>query len=167
MSRSTIGTLVDRRTGYLRLVHLPDGHGAEQLRVAMAPVLAGLPALARRTLTWDQGSEMACHDQLAEYFADGIFFAHPGSPWLRGTNQNTSGLLRQYYTKGSDLRAFPLAALRAVEQRLTERPRKRLGWRSPTQAMTAELASCPRHLCDDRANPPWNPPVATGSVFAR
>src|SRR4051794_30376729 len=75
MSRSAIGTLVDRRTGYLRLVHLPDGHGAEQLRVAMAPVLTGMPALARRTLTWDQGSEMACHDQLAEYFADGIFFA--------------------------------------------------------------------------------------------
>lgn len=140
MSRSAIGTLVDRRTGYLRLVHLPDGHGAEQLRVAMLPVLTGLPALARQTLTWDQGSEMARHDLLAEYFADGIFFAHPGSPWLRGTNENTNGLLRQYFTKGSDLRAFSAADLRAVEQRLNERPRKRLGWRSPAQAMAAELA---------------------------
>src|SRR4051812_35869264 len=167
MSRSAIGTLVDRRTGYLRLVHLPDGHGAEQLRVAMLPVLTGLPALARQTLTWDQGSEMACHHLLAEYFADGTFFAHPGSPWLRGTNENTNGLLRQYFTKGSDLRAFSLADLRAVEQRLNERPRKRLGGRTPPRAMTAELASCPRHRCDARANPPWTPPVATGSFFPR
>ena len=140
-SRSAIGTLVDRRTGYLRLVHLPDGHGADQLRSAMAPVLSGLPALARQTLTWDQGSEMACHHLLEEYFADGIFFAHPGSPWLRGTNENTNGLLRQYFAKGSDLRAFSPADLRAVEERLNERPRKRLGWRSPAQAMAAELAS--------------------------
>jgi IS30 family transposase len=141
MSRSTIGTLVDRRTGYLRLVHLPDGHGAEQLRAAMQPVLTGVPAPARRTLTWDQGSEMACHDLLAEFFADGIFFAHPGSPWLRGTNENTNGLLRQYFPKGSDLRAFTLADLQEVELRLNDRPRKRLGWRSPAQAMAAELAS--------------------------
>jgi transposase, IS30 family len=139
MSRSAIGTLVDRRTGF-RLVHLPDGHGAEQLRIAITPVLAGLPALARQTLTWEQGSEMTCHDLLAEYFADGIFFAHPGSPWLRGTNENTNGLLRPYFAKGSDLRAFSLADLRAVEERLNDRPRKRLGWRSPAQAMAAELA---------------------------
>src|SRR4051794_33225558 len=111
------------------------------MRIAMLPVLTGLPALARRTLTWDQGSEMACHHLLAEYFADGIYFAPPASPWLRGTNENTNGLLRQYSTKGSDLRAFSLADLRAVEQRLNERPRKRLGWRSPEQAMQAELAS--------------------------
>ncbi len=141
MSRSAIGTLVDRRTGFLRLVHLPDGHRAEQLRVAMPPVLAAVPPLARQTLTWDQGSEMACHDQLAEFFADGIFFAHPGSPWLRGTNENTNGLLRQYFPKGSDLRAFSLADLREVEQRLNDRPRRRLGWRSPAQAMETELAS--------------------------
>jgi IS30 family transposase len=140
MSRSAIGTLVDRRTGYLRLVHLPDGHTAEQLRVGMLPVLTRLPALARQTLTWDQGSEMACHDLLAEYFADGIFFTHPGSPWLRGTNENTDGLLRQYFRKGSDLRAFTIADLRAVEHRLNDRPRKRLGWRSPAQARAAELA---------------------------
>jgi IS30 family transposase len=141
MSRSAIGTLVDRRTGYLRLVHLPDGHRAEQLRAAMPPVLAAVPALARQTLTWDQGSEMACHDQLAEFFAEGIFFAHPGSPWLRGTNENTNGLLRQYFPKGSDLHAFSLADLQEIEGRLNERPRKRLGWRSPAQAMAAELAS--------------------------
>src|SRR4051794_40217538 len=99
-SRSAIGTLVDRRTGYLRLVHLPDGHSAERLRLAMLPVLTDLPAQARQTLTWDQGSEMASHHLLEEYFADGIFFAPPASPWLRGTNENTNGLLRQYFPKG-------------------------------------------------------------------
>jgi IS30 family transposase len=139
-SRSAIGTLVDRRTGYLRLVHLPDGHSAEQLRVAMLPVLTALPALARQTLTWDQGPEMACHHLLSEYFADGIFFAHPGSPWLRGTNENTNGLLRQYFPKGADLRPYTLADLQAVEQRINNRPRKRLAWRSPARAMEAELA---------------------------
>lgn len=139
-SRSAIGTLVDRRTGYLRLVHLPDGHSAEQLRVAMLPVLTGLPALVRQTLTWDQGSEMACHHLLEEYFADGIFFAPPASPWLRGTNENTNGLLRQYFPKGSDLRAFSTDDLRAVEHRLNGRPRKRLAWRSPARALEAELA---------------------------
>ena len=111
-SRSAIGTLVDRRTGYLRLVHLPDGHSAERLRPAMLPVLTGLPVLARQTLTWDQGSEMACHHLLEEYFADGIFFAPPASPWLRGTNENTNGLLRQYFPKGSHLRSYTLDDLR-------------------------------------------------------
>jgi transposase, IS30 family len=139
-SRSAIGTLVDRRTGYLRLVHLPDGRSAEQLRVAMLPVLTGLPVLARQTLTWDQGSEMACHHLLDEYFTDGIFFAPPASPWLRGTNENTNGLLRQYFPKGSDLRAFTLADLQAVEDRINGRPRKRLAWRSPARVMEAELA---------------------------
>jgi IS30 family transposase len=139
-SRSAIGTLVDRRTGYLRLVHLPDGHSAEQLRVAMLPVLTGLPTLARQTLTWDQGSEMAYHQLLEKYFADGIFFAPPASPWLRGTNENTNGLLRQYFPKGSDLRTFTLADLRVVEQRINSRPRKRLAWRSPSQVMELEMA---------------------------
>jgi len=138
-SRSVIGTLVDRRTGYLRLVHLPDGHSAEQLRVAMLPVLTDLPTPARQTLTWDHGSEMAYHHLLEEYFADGIF-APPASPWLRGTNENTNGLLRQYFPKGSDLPGFTLADLRAVEQRINGRPRKRLAWRSPARVMETELA---------------------------
>ena len=139
-SRSAIGTLVDRRTGYLRLVHLPDGHSAERLRVAMLPILTDLPAQARHTLTRDQGSEMACHHLLEEYFADGIFFAPPASPWLRGTNENTNGLLRQYFPKGSDLRAYTLADLQAVEQRINDRPRQRLAWRSPARVMETELA---------------------------
>jgi transposase, IS30 family len=139
-SRSAIGTLVDRRTGYLRLVHLPDGHSAERLRVAMLPILTDLPAQARHTLTRDQGSEVACHHLLEMYFADGIFFAPPASPWLRGTNENTNGLLRQYFPKGSDLRAYTLADLQAVEQRINDRPRQRLAWRSPARVMETELA---------------------------
>jgi IS30 family transposase len=83
---------------------------------------------------------MACHHLLSEYFADGIFFAHPGSPWLRGTNENTNGLLRQYFPKGTDLRTYTLADLQAVEQRINNRPRKRLAWRSPARATEAELA---------------------------
>ena len=139
-SRSAIGTLVDRRTGYLRLVHLPDGHSAERLRVAMLPFLTNLPDLARQTLTWDQSSEMACHHLIDEYFADGIFFASPASPWLRGTNENTNGLPPQYFPKGSDLHRYTAADLAAVERRLNDRPRKRLGWRSPARAMELELA---------------------------
>ena len=139
-SRSAIGTLVDRRTGYLRLVHPPDGHSAERLRVAMLPILTDLPAQARQTLTWDQGSEMACHHLLEMYLADGIFFAPPASPWLRGTNENTNGLLRQYFPEGSDLRAYTLADLQAVEQRINDRPRQRLAWRSPARVMETELA---------------------------
>jgi IS30 family transposase len=121
-------------------VHLPDGHSAEQLRVAMLPVLTGLPALAQQTLTWDQGSEMAYRHLLDDYFADGIFFAPPASPWLRGTNENTNGLLRQYFPKGCDLRAFSAADLQAVEDRVNRRPRKRLAWRTPAHVLGAELA---------------------------
>ncbi len=91
-----IATLVDRRSRPIRLVHLPAGHGADGLLTALRPVFEGLPAAARRTLTWDQGSEMAGHDRLAHLFTDGIFFAHPASPWERPSNENSNGLLRQY-----------------------------------------------------------------------
>ena len=140
MSQSAIGTLVDRRSRYVRLVHLPDGHSAERCRSALEPVLASLPAPARLTLTWDQGSEMAHHDRLAELLAEGIFFAHPGSPWLRGTNENTNGLLRQYFPKGSDLRAFTPDNLRDVEHRLNHRPRKILGWQTPAHVLMTAMA---------------------------
>ncbi|XAW58100.1 IS30 family transposase [Blastococcus sp. HT6-4] len=102
--------------------------------------LSDVTSLARQTLTWDQGSEMAYHHLLEEYFADGILFAPPASPWLRGTNETTNGLLRQYFPKGSDLRTFTLTDLRTVEQRINSRPRKRLPWRSPARAMATELA---------------------------
>ena len=88
-SRSAIGTLVDRASRYVRLVHLPDGHSAEQLHAALGLVLEDLPDAVRWTLTWDQGSEMAHHHLLADRFREGVFFAHPASPWQRPTNENT------------------------------------------------------------------------------
>jgi IS30 family transposase len=139
MSRSAIGTLVDRASRYLRLVHLPDGHGAEKLRTALAAVLDKLPDAARWTLTWDQGSEMAQHDLIARHFRDGVFFAPPASPWLRGTNENTNGLLRQYFPKGADLGSYGPQALRAVEDLLNHRPRKVLGWKTPAEVFQAGL----------------------------
>jgi IS30 family transposase len=139
MSRSAIGTLVDRASRYLRLVHLPHGHRAEHLRAALVPLLDSLPDTARLTLTWDQGSEMARHDQLVGHFRDGIFFAHPASPWLRGTNENTNGLLRQYCPKGSNLSVHGPEALRAVEHLLNTRPRKVLGWKTPAEVFNASV----------------------------
>jgi IS30 family transposase len=140
MSRSAIGTLVDRASRYLRLVHLPHGHGAEKLRTALAAVLDKLPDAARWTLTWDQGSEMAQHDLIARHFRDGVFFAPPASPWLHGTNENTNGLLRQYFPKGADLGSYGPQALRAVEDLLNHRPRKVLGWKTPAEVFQAGLS---------------------------
>jgi IS30 family transposase len=139
MSQSAIGTLIERASRLVRLIHLPHGHNAEQLRDALGRLLATIPATARLTLTWDQGSEMARHHELTELFSDGIFFAHPGSPWMRGSNENTNGLLRQYFRKGSDLRVHGPDELREVEQRLNHRPRKILGWATPTEVFEREM----------------------------
>jgi IS30 family transposase len=140
-SRSAIGTLVERRSRYLRLIHLPRGHSAEQLLEALNAVLDTIPAAALRTLTWDQGSEMAHHDQLGGRFDEGVFFAHPASPWMRPTNENTNGLLRQYFPKGSDLTIHEPDILRMVEERLNNRPRKTLGWVTPTEIFNQAVAS--------------------------
>ncbi len=96
-SRSAIGTLVCRRTRYVKLIHLPYGHTAVDLVAGIEITMAEMPAAARMTLTWDQGSEMASHDKIAALFSDGVFFAHAGKPWQRGTNENTNGLARQYF----------------------------------------------------------------------
>ena len=141
MSRSAIGTLVDRASRYVRLVHLPDGHAAAQLVTAMHATLATVSPIARRTLTWDQGSEMARHDLLAEHFSEGVYFARPASPWLRGTNENTNGLLRQYFPKGSDLSIFTADDLADVETRLNTRPRRVLSWRTPAQVFADAVPS--------------------------
>jgi len=137
MSQSAIGTLVDRCSRLVKLVHLPHGHRADQLLEAIEPVLAALPPLARLTLTWDQGSEMARHDAIAAHFGQGVFFAPPATPWLRGSNENTNGPLRQYFPKGSNLRVHTTEHLAVVEARLNGRPRKVLGWRTPLQVFTA------------------------------
>jgi IS30 family transposase len=93
------------------------------------------------TLTWDQGSEMACHYRLAPLFRDGVYLAHRGSPWQRGTNENTNGLLRQYLPKGSDLSIHSTDDLRAIEERLNNRPRKTLGWRTPAELFAGVLTA--------------------------
>jgi IS30 family transposase len=138
LSRSAIGTLVDRKSRVVRLIHLPDGHGAEQLRMQLINAVGRLPDLHRLTLTWDQGSEMAQHDQIAAHFRDGVFFAHPGSPWQRGSNENMNGLLRQYFPKGSDLSVHTQADLHAIEIKLNQRPRKTLQWRTPDEVFAQD-----------------------------
>jgi IS30 family transposase len=132
-NRSAIATLVDRRSRYVHLVALPGGHDADAVRDALIAALAELPAAARCTLTWDQGSELAHHEHIGEHLAQGVFFAYPASPWLRGTNENTNGLLRQYFPKGSDLSVHSPEELRRVQDRLNSRPRKTLGWRTPAE----------------------------------
>jgi IS30 family transposase len=97
-------------------------------------MLAQLPEPVRLTPTWDQGSELAYHDQLAPLLREGVFFAHPGSPWQRGTNENTNGLLRQYLPKRNGLSAHTLDDLKAIEDRLNNRPRKILRWRTPPRS---------------------------------
>jgi IS30 family transposase len=131
MSRSAVATLVERRSRLLRLVQLPEGHGSKQLVAALTAALTPLDSNRLLTLTWDQGSEMACHDQVAKLFREGVFFADPGCPWMRGTNENTNGLVRQYLRKGMDLRSFSAIDLAVIEAKLNNRPRKTLGWQTP------------------------------------
>jgi IS30 family transposase len=138
---SAIGTLVCRRSRYIKLIHLPGRRTAEDLITGLHETLVDLPESVRLTLTWDQGSEMAGHDQVADLFAEGVFFAHAGKPWQRPTNENSNGLPRQYYPKGSDLRTYTVEDLRSVEERLNTRPRKTLDWIIPAQVLAASLAS--------------------------
>ena len=133
-SRSASATLVDRHSRLVRHVHLPRGHGALELRDALKAAFETTATGKRRTLTWDQGPEMAAHDGIDELFDEGVYFAHPGAPWQRGSNENMNGLLRQYFPKGSDLSLHLAQALEAVAELLNHRLRKRLGWRTPAQA---------------------------------
>jgi IS30 family transposase len=141
VNQSAIGTLVDRASRYVKLIHLPGGRSAPALRDALTLAVLDLPPELRRTLTWDQGSEMAHHDRIAPLFSDGVFFAYPGRPWERPSNENTNGLLRQYFPKRTDLSIHSAEDLRAVEERLNNRPRKTLGWRTPAQILGAGLRS--------------------------
>jgi transposase, IS30 family len=140
-NRSAIATLVDRRSRYVHLVGLPHGHDAGAVRDALIAALAELPIPARHTLTWDQGCELAHHEHIGEHLQQGVFFAYPASPWLRGTNENTNGLLRQYFPKGSDLSAHTAEELRRVQDRLNNRPRKTLGWRTPAEVFNEAMRS--------------------------
>jgi IS30 family transposase len=139
-NRSAIGTLVDRASRFTILVHLPgQRHDAGTVRDALVAAMAILPAQLRRSLTWDQGKEMALHDQIAAALGMPVFFCDPHSPWQRPTNENTNGLLRQYFPKGSDLRVHGPDRLAAVAAELNDRPRKTLGWNTPAALLATVL----------------------------
>ena len=139
-SASAIGTLVERASRFVMLLHLPGGrHGAEAVRDAMVTEMAGLPAALRRSLTWDQGIEMARHGEISFALDMPVYFCDPHSPWQRGSNENTNGLLRQYFPKSTDLRVHTAADLAVVAAQLNSRPRATLGWKTPAQALTGLL----------------------------
>lgn len=157
LNSSAIGTLVERTSRFTMLLHLPPmpghggprakngpalaGHGAEAVREALAEAITDLPAQLRKSLTWGQGSELAQHAQLRIDTGLEIYFADPHSPWQRGTNANTNGLLRQYFPKGTDLGRHSRQDLAAVAAALNSRPRKTLGWKTPAEALDSHLLS--------------------------
>jgi IS30 family transposase len=158
LNKSAIGTLVERTTRFTMLLHLPPmagygtqprvkngpalaGHGAEAVRDAIASTITTLPDQLRRTITWDRGKEMAQHARLKIDTGVTIYFADPNSPWQRGTNENTNGLLRQYFPKGTDLSRWSRDELAAVAGALNQRPRKTLGWKTPAEALNQQLLS--------------------------
>jgi IS30 family transposase len=148
-ARSAIGTLVERTTRYVMLLHLPNGHSAVAVRDAMIPTIKTLPEHLRRSLTWDQGTELARHKDITIATDLAIYFCEPHKPWQRGTNENTNGLLRQYFPKSTDLDIHSPERLLEVAAELNGRPRKTLNGRTPAQAFQ-QLLSEPKH-----------PPVAT------
>ena len=143
---SAIGTVVERSTRFVVLLHLPHAHGAVEVRDAMIAAMSQVPALLRRSITCDRGGEMARHGEIGAALDLQVYFCDPHSPWQRGTNENTNGLLRQYFPKGTDLSGYHPDYLSFVADELNNRPRKTLGWKTPAEAFQ-ELLS--------------NPPVAT------
>jgi IS30 family transposase len=158
LASSAIGTLVERTTRFTMLLHLPPlpghghqprdkhgpalaGHGAEAVRDAITRTMASFPEQLRRSLTWDQGAEMSQHARLRIDTGLQVYFCDPQSPWQRGTNENTNGLLRQYFPKGTDLSAHSAHDLAAVALSINSRPRKTLDWRTPAEALDAVLRS--------------------------
>jgi IS30 family transposase len=152
LESSAIGTLVERTTRFTMLLHLPRmkghdqearikngpalaGHGAAAVRDAITCAISTLPEQLRRSLTWDQGAELAQHARLKIDTGIDVYFCDPHSPWQRGTNENTNGLLRQYFPKGTDLSAHNTDELEAVALALNTRPRKTLGWKTPAETL--------------------------------
>src|SRR5262249_5955274 len=156
LKSSAIGTLVERTSRYVMLLHLPrmqghgdqprekngpalTGHGAEAVRDAIAASITRLPAQLRRSLVWDQGAEVAQHAQLRIDTGLQLYFCDPKRPWQRGSNENPNGLLRQYFPRGTDLSRHSADDLAAVALALNSRPRKTLGWRTPAEALNDHL----------------------------
>ncbi len=138
---SAIGTLVERSTRFVMLIHLPGRRTAADFYTAITPTIAALPDQLRRSLTWDNGKEMAMHHQIAVDADIAIYFADPHSPWQRGSNENTNGLLRQYFPKGTSLRRHTPDDLAAIARQLNGRPRKTLDWRTPAEALNDILGT--------------------------
>ena len=137
---TSIGTLVERHSRYVILLKLPHGHGAPAVRAAMTKRILTLPAQLRRSITWDQGKEMAEHTQFTIDTGVQIYFCDPKSPWQRGTNENTNGLLRQYLPRSTDLSQCSQRELDAIARSLNTRPRQTLGWMTPSQAFANAVA---------------------------
>jgi IS30 family transposase len=142
-NRSAIGTLVERSTGYLMLLHLPGPHGAEQVRDQMIDAIGRMPAEVAKSITWDQGIEMTRHQEITIATGVQIYFCDPHAPWQRGSNENTNGLLRQYFPKGTDLSQHTTAELQYVQDEINDRPRKRLDAMTPAEALKQLLSQPP------------------------
>ena len=158
LERSAVGTVVERTSRFTMLVHLPReagyrhtetpkngpalaGYGASTMKNALASTMSSLPEQLARSLTWDRGKEMSAHAQFKVESGIPVFFADPNSPWQRGTNENTNGLLRQYFPKGTDLSRWSADELGAVAHALNTRPRKTLGWKTPAEVFNDHLLS--------------------------
>src|SRR3954447_3873349 len=136
---SAIATLVERQTRYCQLVALPDGSGAAEVCEALEQSIITLPAQLRRSLTWDQGSEMSEHRRFSVESGVEVYFCDPRSPWQRGSNENTNGLLRQYFPKRTSLAGISQADLDFVAAKLNRRPRKTLDWLTPAEKIAEAL----------------------------
>jgi IS30 family transposase len=143
-NKSAIGTLVERSSRFLILLHLADGFAAADVQEAMIAATEQLPQTLWKSLTWDQGWEMRNHVEISVATGLDIYFCDPSKPWQRGSNENTNGLLRQYFPKGTDLSAHPPDHLAFVSNQMNQRPRKTLGWDTPAQALDRLLSDSPR-----------------------
>jgi transposase, IS30 family len=138
-SNSAVATIVERTTGYLTLIPLPHGHTAAAVADAVTGRMTACPAWFARTLTWDNGKEMARHQQITAQAGIAVYFADPHAPWQRGSNENINGLLREYLPKGTDLSQHTAAQLQAIEDELNDRPRKRFGFYTPREQLAKLL----------------------------
>ena len=139
-NRSSVGPLVERKTRFVILCKM-DGNGAEAALDSFIRQMRRLPAAVRKSMTYDRGSEMACHPELARRLKIDIWFCDPHAPWPRGSNENTNGLLRQFMPKGTDLSDASQTWLNDIANLMNNRPRKTLGWRTPAEAMADEIAT--------------------------
>ncbi|MEW2019690.1 IS30 family transposase, partial [Rhodococcus sp. NPDC076796] len=162
LGRSAVGTLVERTSRFTTLLHLPrkdgygdappvkngpalSGYGSESVRDALQAAMTPLPEHLRRSVTWDRGKELARHAELTAETGIRVYFCNPYSPWQQGTNENTNGLLRQYFPKGTDLARYSRSDVQAVTDALNNRPRKTLGWRTPAEVLAEQINSASRH----------------------